>query len=251
MKIRRIHSWRVSPREAILTQERLQKKLRIEQLRKIPKLIAGADVSFNRNNAIGAVVVMSFPGLEVIEEVVKTRDLEFPYIPTLLTFREGPVLCDCFRVLKNTPDIIIFDGQGIAHPRRMGIASHLGILLERPSIGCAKSKLYGESETPLDKKGDFCYLKDKDGEKIGAVLRTREGVKPVFVSPGHMIDIKDSVKIIMQCSKKYRIPEPIRMSHWLGKRVESREICSMLDTRYSMLVFLLFTPPYLYYTLPS
>lgn len=218
MKIREIHSWRVSPREAILIQKRLCKELRIEPLRKIPKLIASADVSFVGDKAIGAVVVMTFPGLEVVEKIVKKRDLGFSYIPTLLTFREGPVLCECFRALKNEAELIIFDGQGIAHPRRMGLAAHLGILLGKPSIGCAKSKLYGESHRSLgEKKGDFRYLKDIDGAKIGAILRTRVGVKPIFVSPGYMIDIKDSVKIIMQCIGKYRIPEPIRISHSLSK----------------------------------
>jgi len=217
MKIRKIHSWHVSRKEAILIQEELRRKLRIEPLRKLPKLIASADVSFVGDKAIGAVVVMTFPGLEVVEKIVKKRNLEFPYIPTLLTFREGPVLCDCFRALKSEAELIIFDGQGIAHPRRMGLAAHLGVLLGKPSIGCAKSKLYGDSTIPRNKKGALSYLKDKDDEKIGALLRTKEGVKPVFVSPGHMINIEDSVRIIMQCVGKYRIPEPLRMSHRLSK----------------------------------
>lgn len=217
MKIREIHSWDVPPKDAILIQKKLLKKLRIEPLRKIPRLIAGADVSFAGNKAIGAVVVMKFPELEVIEKIVKKDDLGFPYIPTLLSFREGPVLCRCFRALRNNVDIIIFDGQGIAHPRRIGLAAHLGMLIGRPSIGCAKSRLCGKFENPGNKKGDFSYLKADDGKKIGAVLRTREGVKPVFVSPGHMIDMEGSIKIIMECSKKYRIPEPVRMSHILSK----------------------------------
>lgn len=217
MKVKRIHLWNVPPKEAILIQSRLLKRLRIGPLLKIPKLIASADASFKKNKVIGAIVVMTFPELEVVEKIVKKMVVSFPYIPTLLTFREGPVLCECFRALKNEPDLIIFDGQGIAHPRKMGLATHLGILLGKPSIGCAKSKLYGEYRKPGAKKGNFHFLANKDGAKIGAVLRTREGVKPVFVSPGHMLDIKDSVKIILQCSGKYRIPEPIRLSHRLSK----------------------------------
>jgi deoxyribonuclease V len=221
MKARKIHFWDVSPKEAILIQKRLLKGLRIQPLRKIPKLIASADVSFNRDRVIGAVVVMKFPTLEAIERIVKKKDTAFPYIPTLLSFREGPVLCECFNALKKDPELIIFDGQGIAHPRKMGLATHLGILLKRPSIGCAKSKLYGETKAPAVRKGSFRYIKDNDGLKIGAILRTREGVKPVFISPGHMINIEDSIKIILQCSKKYRIPEPIRMSHSLSKEIGS------------------------------
>lgn len=218
MEIRRIHSWNVLPKEAVLIQKRLLKRLRIEPLRNFPKLIASADASFKNNKAIGAVVVMTFPDLEVVEKIVKKRVVSFPYVPTLLTFREGPVLCECFRALKNEPDLMIFDGQGIAHPRRMGLATHLGILLGKPSIGCAKSKLYGECRDHRIRKGNFHYLKGKDGVKIGAVLRTREGVKPIFVSPGYMIDIEDSVKIILQCTRKYRIPEPIRLSHILSRQ---------------------------------
>ena len=217
MKIRKIHSWSISPRKAILIQEKLLKKLRIEPLRKTPRLIASADASFDDNKVIGAVVVMRFPELKIVEQVKHKRRLYFPYIPTLLTFREGPVLLECFRALKENPDLVIFDGQGIAHPRKMGLATHLGIILGKPTIGCAKSRLYGSFRTPGYRKGNFCYLKDKNGAKIGAILRTREGVKPIFVSPGHMIDIENSVKVIMQCSGKYRIPEPIRMSHRLSK----------------------------------
>ena len=220
MRTRKIHSWRVSPKKAILIQKRLRKNLKIIPLRKIPCLIASADASFEKNKAIGAVAVMTFPGLKVVEKVVRKRKLTFSYIPTLLTFREGPVLCECFRALKSKVDLVIFDGQGIAHPRQMGLATHLGMLLGKSSIGCAKSRLYGEYRDPGNKKGDFCYLKDKKGAKIGAVLRTRERVKPIFVSPGHMIDIRDSVDIIIRCSKKYRIPEPIRISHGLSKAVQ-------------------------------
>jgi len=122
MRISKIHSWDVPPKEAILIQKRLLKRLRIAPLRDLPELIASADASFRKNKAIGAVVVMTFPELEVVERIVKKRALRFPYVPTLLTFREGPVLCECFRALKNIPDLIIFDGQGIAHPRRMGLA---------------------------------------------------------------------------------------------------------------------------------
>ena len=180
--------------------------------------MAGADASFDDDRAIGAVVIMKIPGFEVVESAAVERRLNFPYIPTLLTFREGPVLLECFRVLKSEPDLIIFDGQGIAHPRGMGLAAHLGVLTGKPSIGCAKSKLYGDYKEPGGMKGDFSYLKDKSGKRIGAVLRTRSGVKPVFVSPGHMINIEDSVKTVLKCCDKYRIPEPVRFSHSLANK---------------------------------
>lgn len=136
----------------------------------------------------------------------------FPYLPGLLTFREGPLILRIWEKIENKPDIIIFDGQGIAHPRRMELATHLGILLNKPSIGCAKTHLYGEYDNPPDIKGKYKYIKENN-EVIGAVLRTKNGVKPVFVSPGNLINLDLSIEIILKCMKNYRLPEPLRLAH--------------------------------------
>ena len=183
-----------------------------------PKLIAGADVSFKAGRATGAVVVLDYPGFKIIEQVRQVTRIPYVYIPGLLTFREGPVLEKCFRVLKNEPDIIIFDGQGIAHPRNMGIATHMGILLDKPTVGCAKTWLYGDYKEPAGQRGGFSYLFDQQAKKIGAVLRTKNNVRPLFVSPGHRIDINGSLEVILMCTKKYRLPEPIRLAHQLTSR---------------------------------
>ena len=148
----------------------------------------------------------------------KCAKISYPYIPGLLTFLEGPVLKKCFKALKIEPDIIIFDGQGIAHPRNMGIAAHMGILLDKPTIGCAKTWLYGEYKEPAKTQGAFSYLLDQKAKKIGAVLRTRDNVRPLFVSPGNKMDIDSAVEVILMCTKRYRLPEPIRLAHQLTEK---------------------------------
>ncbi|MBN1872475.1 MAG: endonuclease V [Candidatus Omnitrophica bacterium] len=215
MIIKKLHSWTVTSAEAIEIQRRLSKSVKILPLKSKISSIAGADVSFKDGYAFGAVFVMTFPSLELIESVVSKVKITFPYVPTLLTFREGPVLCKCLESLKSNPDLVIFDGQGIAHPRAMGLASHLGILLNTPTIGCAKSHLWGKWRMPGNKKGCFSYIEGRTGTAVGAVLRTRERVKPIFISPGHRIDVDGSIAILLKCATKYRIPEPIRMSHKL------------------------------------
>lgn len=215
MEFRHIHPWNLAFRQAKRLQERLRRKIKLKKYSKIPKLIAGVDVAFREGKAYGAVVVLKYPELKVVESICKATKVFYPYIPGLLTFREGPVLEKCFRALKNTPDVIIFDGQGIAHPRRMGIATHLGILLDKPSIGCAKNLLFGNYKEPKNLRGSFSYLLTEKGERLGAVLRTRNKVKPVFVSVGHKIDLITAIKIILACSRKYRLPEPLRIAHHL------------------------------------
>jgi deoxyribonuclease V len=179
-----------------------------------PRFIAGVDISVNRFSKIGtgAVVVLSYPDLQVAEVQVVTDRIEFPYVPGLLSFREAPLLLAAFEKVALTPDIVMVDGQGIAHPRRLGIASHLGLLLGIPTIGCAKSRLCGEHKIPANEAGSYAELTD-DGEVIGAVLRTRAGVKPLYISIGHMIDLPSAIKWVMACCRGYRLPEPTRLAH--------------------------------------
>jgi deoxyribonuclease V len=179
-----------------------------------PRLIAGVDISISREAGMGtgAVVVLSYPDLKIVEAKVVTDRIEFPYVPGLLSFRESPLILKACEELAVTPDLIMVDGQGIAHPRRMGIASHLGLLLGIPTIGCAKSRLCGECEEPGNASGSYSELRDK-GEVIGAALRTRVGVNPVYVSIGHMIDLPSAIRWVLACCRGYRLPEPTRRAH--------------------------------------
>lgn len=174
--------------------------------------LAGCDMSLDRGASVGfgGIIVYTWPGLREVERVSTSAPLTFPYIPGLLSFREAPVLLKTYSLLKHEPDIIIFDGQGIAHPRGMGIASHMGLLLDKPSLGCGKSKLYGKYEEPGPKRGDTAGLFSNDGRLIGKVLRTKERCNPVFISPGHKIDLETSLKIILHCLDGFRIPKPTR-----------------------------------------
>lgn len=214
MQIARRHSWNVTPEQAVA----LQKELRHEVVADRPidieaiKLVAGVDVSVKDERSQAAVVVVSFPDFAPVETVLVEAPTPFPYVPGLLSFREGPVLEEAFARLRNVPDVFIFDGMGIAHPRRIGIASHMGLWLNRPSIGCGKTLLVGRyGELPLD-KGAHVPLVHR-GETIGAAVRTRTGTNPVFISPGHLADIESSVRLVLLCSPKYRLPEPIRLAH--------------------------------------
>lgn len=206
------HAWKLSPGQAKKLQLKLRKKLVLRKDFGKISLIAAADASFKNGKAQSAVAVFKYPGLELVECQTATASLTFPYIPGLLTFREGPVLIKAFSKLKNDPDLIIFDGQGIAHPLRFGIASHLGVIFNKPAVGSAKSRLVGTYREPKKKRGSFTLLR-QDGKIIGAVVRTQTGVKPIFVSQGNRIDLKSAIKIILACSKRYRVPEPIRFVH--------------------------------------
>ncbi len=212
LKYLNLHSWEVSPQEAIKIQKDLKSNISLKKsFSKIDK-IAGADVSYYQNKMIAGVIIFEFPNLKAIEKQSFTSQVNFPYIPGLLTFREGPSILAAFKKIKNEPDIILFDGQGIAHPRRMGIATHLGLFLDKPTIGCAKSRLSGKYTTVGERKGDYAPLKEGK-EVLGAVLRTRKGVKPIFVSPGHKIDLPNSIEIVLKCIVKYRLPLPVREAH--------------------------------------
>lgn len=220
MKIKQLHSWNVSAHEAINIQKRLKTSLVIKEYKGPIKYIAGADISSSRqtDHIWAGAVVLSFPELKKVEEKwIKTRT-NFPYIPGLLSFRELPAIIDVFKGLKTDPDVILCDGQGIAHQRSMGIASHLGLLCDKPTIGCAKSRLVGGFKEPGNNKGDYFPLILK-GSQIGVVLRSRSGVKPLFISPGNLITIDQAMEIVNSCCVRYRIPEPIRQSHILVNKL--------------------------------
>jgi deoxyribonuclease V len=214
MEIVRRHGWQVTTSQAIAIQKELAGEVVREGNVTTPHFIAGVDISVDRftGTGKGAVVVLNYPDLEIVEVQVVTDRITFPYVPGLLSFREAPLILAAFEKITVKPDLILVDGQGIAHPRRMGIASHLGLFLKIPTIGCAKSRLCGEHETPSNEAGSYVELVD-NGEVIGAVLRTRAGVKPVYVSIGHMIDLLSAIRWVGACCRGYRLPEPTRLAH--------------------------------------
>lgn len=215
MRINRIHTFDLSFAEAKVLQERLAGKIQVEGGPNISEIrtVAGCDCAFDRrtNLAFGALVLCDFPSMAPIEILTAHCEIRFPYVPGYLSFRELEVLLRLFDRLETPPDIVIADGQGIAHPRRIGLASHLGLFLETPTIGCAKSRLIGESKPPGFSKGEWKPLLDRE-EIIGSVVRTKNGVKPVFVSPGHLIGLEKARKIILACTTKYRLPGPTRIA---------------------------------------
>lgn len=219
MEIKDLHPWKLDTARAKEMQLSLAGQVRREGGPLKPEYIAGADISVKRGekNARAAVVVLNYPGLEPVETRVIEREIGFPYIPGYLSFREAPLVLEACRELDITPDLFLVDGQGIAHPRRMGLAAHLGLFLDIPTIGCAKSRLCGEYKEPALEAGSFTELTDK-GETIGAALRTRRGVKPVFVSIGNRIDLKTAMEWIIRCCRGYRLPEPLRLAHQAAGR---------------------------------
>ncbi len=204
----------ITPAEAIAQQKELRERLQIEPLTKEITTIAGADISFNKysTTVYAGIVVMQFPSLQVIETAGVTDETSFPYVPGLLAFREVPALSKAWEKLNQKPDVLVLDGHGIAHPRRMGIAAHFGVVMQTPTLGCAKSLLTGKYEEPAQEAGSVTDLWSKE-ERIGKVLRTKKNVKPVFISPGNFLSMEHSLAIIQQCVRKYRIPEPTRMAH--------------------------------------
>ena len=206
------HPWDVSPAEAKRIQCRLRGRLRVEHLRYPPQVVAGIDVGVKEGRVRAAVVTVSYPDLLPLQAVTAERDGSFPYVPGLLAFREGPVVLAALERLTQPPDVLLFDAQGLAHPRRMGLATHLGILLDLPAVGCAKSRLCGEAEVPGAQKGSWSVLTDGN-EVIGAVVRTRSHVRPVYVSIGHRLDLQTAVALVLGCAMRYRVPQPIRLAH--------------------------------------
>ncbi len=178
--------------------------------------IAGIDAAYKDGKIIGAFAVLSFPELRLVEKRAVAGEIGFPYLPSFLALRELPVFLQVFKLLENVPDLVIVDGNGIAHPRKLGLASHLGIILNIPTIGCAKSPFYPVSDPPF-KRGSYRLMKNERGEVVGAALRTRDGVKPVYVSPGHLIDLEKSIEFVLK-SSIYRLPEPLRQAHQIASR---------------------------------
>jgi deoxyribonuclease V len=214
MLVKNLHQWDLSYSQAIELQKTLAPKVRFTPLKKSPRLVGGIDCAISKDSRhiIACIVVLKLPGLELVEATSAVRRAGFPYIPGLLSFREAPSCIAAAKKLKSWPDVFIVDGQGIAHQRRLGLAAHLGLFLERPTIGCAKSRLIGTFEEPAGLKGSYSLLKDKD-EVIGAVVRTRTNVKPVFVSVGHRCLLEDAIKMVLKCTTRYRLPEPTRLAH--------------------------------------
>ena len=219
----RTPEWPRDTARAKAIQVALQKQIEVTPLGKCPELIAGIDAAFFDDKIIGIASLYRYrdSDLTPLEDSVAIREVTMPYIPGLLSFREGPVLVDAIEGLSCVPDLLLFDGQGIAHPRGVGIASHIGVLLGIPAVGCAKSRLVGDYTEPGVNKGDRSPLFFK-GETVGTVLRTRDRVRPLFISPGHLIDIKDSVEYILATTVRYRLPEPIRRADRLSKDREIR-----------------------------
>jgi deoxyribonuclease V len=208
------HSWQVSPAEARAIQQHLRQEVKIGIYVKGIRYIAGADVSVARSapTVYAGVVVLDYDSLEVVERQGVVTRTNFPYIPGLLSFREAPALLQVFAQLNCTPDVVVFDGQGLAHPRRFGIACHLGVLLDVPAIGCAKSRLIGRYQAPPPMRGSQTPLIADDDTTLGAVLRTKDATKPVFVSVGHKMTLPQAVDILLHCGRGYRIPEPTRLA---------------------------------------
>ena len=217
MEIKTLHDWATSTAEAKIIQEKFRDKvIRSTQLKKVSR-VAGVDIGFENQGKItrAAIAVLSFPQLLILEKQVIRTKTTFPYIPGYLSFREVPAALKAFEKLKNTPDLILCDGQGIAHPRRFGLACHLGLWTKLPTIGVAKSRLIGTYQEPGIKKGNWKPLMDKD-EQIGAVLRTRDNVSPVYVSIGHKVDLPTAIQFTLDCTTRYRLPETTRWAHKLA-----------------------------------
>lgn len=224
MHYNQIHSWEVKQEEARHIQEELSKRIELNNCFDQIKTVAGCDVAYSSSSdtAFAALCIFSYPEIHKLSEIAIITPVAFPYISGLLTFREGPVLLKAFEKLNDKPDIVIFNGQGIAHPRKMGLASHLGLLLDVASIGCAQRSLFGKYNFPDKKKGAYTKIYNKENEVIGACLRTKDNINPVFVSQGHKIDLKTSIDIILKCTLKYKLPGPIRGAHILATSMKKQ-----------------------------
>jgi len=223
----KLHDWTLTPREAVELQKSLRERVRLAPLSGPIETVAGADISFNKFSPVvyAGIVVLRLPSLDVVEEVGVVSETQFPYVPGLLSFRETPSVLEGWAKLRTEPDAVMFDGQGIAHPRRIGIASHVGLLINRPTFGCAKSVLVGKYEEPPVGRGEWMPLVDpKNGEHIGAALRTKSKVQPIFVSPGHLIDLAGAIDLTLRCDGGYRQPEPTRRAHLLVNALRRGEI---------------------------
>jgi deoxyribonuclease V len=220
-----IHRWSMSPKAAIRLQEKLADSVRVTRLRGVVRFVAGVDVAFSPDGAhcLAGVVIYDLSDRQVIEQQLSWRPARFPYVPGLLSFREAPAALAAIRKLRKEPDAFLFDAQGLAHPRRLGLASHAGLLIDRPSVGCAKSRLCGTHGGLGEQAGSSVALMDGD-ERIGTVLRTRTGVKPVYVSVGHRVTLGDAERIVRRCVTRFRLPEPARLAHQLVTRYRTQRL---------------------------
>lgn len=224
------HRWDVTPAEARAIQERLRGRVSRRNSRRTVRHVAGVDISVKHDRARAAMVVLSFPDLQLVEVALAEEPVPFPYVPGLLSFREIPSILAAAERLTVDPDLVLVDGQGIAHPRRFGLASHLGVLLDKPTIGCAKTRLIGTHKEPYHESGCYTDLWDKD-ELIGAVLRTRTNVKPLYISIGHKIELPTALDRVLDCCRGFRLPEPTRMAHQAaggrcdGKMLQTLDLC--------------------------
>ncbi|MBD1805045.1 deoxyribonuclease V [Microcoleus sp. FACHB-SPT15] len=221
MKIHQCHEWPLNVEEAIAIQNQLRSQVITEDQLGDVQYVAGVDLGFEEDGAISraAVAVLSFPDLQLQEKAIAKRPTTFPYIPGFLSFREIPAILDALETVSITPDLIVCDGQGIAHPRRLGIACHLGVLIDIPTIGAAKSLLVGKHDEVPVEKGSWQPLQYR-GEVVGAVVRSRTGVKPLYVSPGHRISLPTAIDYVLRCTTKYRLPETTR---WADKLASNRK----------------------------
>jgi len=221
MKIKRHHDWPLTAEDAIAIQNQLRSQVITEDQLGDVQYVAGVDLGFEEDGAISraAVAVLSFPDLQLQEKAIAKRPTTFPYIPGFLSFREIPAILDALETVSITPDLIVCDGQGIAHPRRLGIACHLGVLIDIPTIGAAKSLLVGKHDEVPVEKGNWQPLRYR-GEVVGAVLRSRTGVKPLYISPGHRISLPTAIDYVLRCTTKYRLPETTR---WADKLASNRK----------------------------
>jgi len=217
MQLKIDHPWNLTPAEAIALQRALRGRIMTEDRLGPVQRVAGVDVGFEDQGAVtrAAVAVLSYPQLALLETAVARRPTRFPYLPGLLSFREIPAVLDALEKLVTLPDLLLCDGQGIAHPRRLGIAAHLGLLMDIPTIGVAKTRLWGTHGKVPEERGSWTPLWDKH-EMIGAVLRTRVGVKPLFISPGHRISLATAIDVVLGCTTRYRLPETTRHAHRLA-----------------------------------
>ena len=206
-----IHCWDVSPAEAIVIQHELKTRVRVQPPPTPLRTVGGLDVHGDR----GAVAVLTWPDLEWLTGTTAERPVSFPYVPGLFSFREIPALLAALDQLETLPDLLLCDGHGLAHPRRFGLACHLGVLLDRPTLGCAKTRLCGQHAKVGPGRGSWTPLMDED--TIGAVVRTQTGVKPVYVSVGHLVDLETAVETVLRCASRYRLPEPLRLAHTMAK----------------------------------
>ncbi len=224
MKVERLHGFDLSPADARRLQEELAPRIVHEpplDLKEV-RYVAGADVSTQGDRAYATVAVLEFPGLSVVEVKGYEAALEFPYVPGLLSFREMPSVVGALEEVETVVDVVVLDAQGVAHPRRLGLASHVGLFLDVPTVGCAKSRLVGRYEEPPVDKGGATDLTDR-GEVIGRVLRTRDGVSPVYVSVGDRVDLDGAVELVLACCTRYRLPETTRQAHNAANRLRKGE----------------------------